>query len=150
MEKGSIYCSGHEMADLKSRLLKEIYLRNYIFEISLKAISLPKEDSYRLSQIAVQFLWQAQQGRTAQVDGNLFTSPPYQISWLPAPSGNLLFAGHYSYPRHIQTHHSVPFPQCRSSTAFFLPVNSNFHNEAASTQLNFFFISFYKVLLYRT
>ena len=63
VEKGRIYCNGHEMADLKPRLLKEIYVPNLILERALKIISFPG----RLLLIILNLcsvLWQAQQGRT--------------------------------------------------------------------------------------
>lgn len=67
------------MADIKSKLLKEIYLRNYVFEGGLKATSFPKEDSYKLSQIAVQFDGRHSKGEQLQAEGNLLSPPPYQI-----------------------------------------------------------------------
>lgn len=130
------------MADLKSKLLKEIYLRNYVFEGALKATSFPKEDSYKLSQIAVRFDGRHSKGEQLQAEGNLLSPPPYQIWCLPAPSGNLIFAWH------TQIHHYVSFPS-KDSTAFFLPLNRNRHKGAASTKLNFLYFSL-QDLLYRT
>lgn len=68
------------MADLKSRLLKEIYVPNLIFEDALKVISFPKENFYWLSWIVVQFRGRRSKGEQIQVDGNLFSPPFYHVS----------------------------------------------------------------------
>lgn len=70
-----------------------------------------------------------------QVVGNLFNPPPSRASCLPAPPANLLFA----WPLPSPTEHTdTPvLPQCRSTTAFFLPIHRDCLRGTTSNKLSF-------------